>query len=62
MLNAKVNHATGALVNMRSVEPGANPQIPINQPIPNFPATPDALSDMPGILPFLRFPFSGSLD
>jgi hypothetical protein len=31
MLNAKVNHATGALVNMRSVKPGANPQIS-NQP------------------------------
>jgi len=62
MQNAKVNHATGALINMRSVEPGATPLVAINQPIPNFPATPDALSDMTGILPFLRFPFSSSLD
>ena len=62
MLNAKVNHANGALVTMRSVDPGPNPQVQINHAIPNFPATPDALSDLSGILPFLRFPFSGSLD
>ena len=49
--------ANGALVVMRSVDPGLNPQVPVNQPVLNFPATPDALSQMTGILSFSCFPF-----
>ena len=49
MRNAKVHHATGALSAMRSVEPGPNPRIPANQLIPNFPATPDDVSQMTGV-------------
>jgi hypothetical protein len=61
MQNAKVNNATGALVVMRSVEPGPNPQVPINQPIPNFPASPDVISQMNGTLTFQRFFFVSRL-
>jgi hypothetical protein len=53
MHNAKVNRATGALIVMRSVELGLNPQVPINQPIPNFPLTPDQVSQMTGNSPLL---------
>jgi hypothetical protein len=52
MENAKVNNATGALVVMRSIELGPNPQVPINQPIPNFPGTPDDVSQLTGNSPF----------
>jgi hypothetical protein len=55
--NTKVNNVTGALVVMRSIDPSPNPQTPINQAIPNFPGTPDAVSHMTGILSSLRFPF-----
>jgi hypothetical protein len=57
MENAKLNDAAGALVVMRSIDQGANPQVPINQPILTFPATPDALSEMTGTLLFPCFPF-----
>lgn len=46
MRNAKVHSATGTLSAMRSVEPGLNPRVPANQLIPNFPATPDDVSQM----------------
>lgn len=46
MRNAKVHSATGALSPMRSVESGPNPRVPANQLIPNFPATPDDVSQM----------------
>lgn len=52
MRNAKVHSATGALSLMRSVESGPNPRVPANQLIPNFPATPDDVSQMNGTLPF----------
>jgi hypothetical protein len=55
--NAKVSDATYALVVMRSVDPGVNSQVLINQPIPNFPATPDTISEMTGTLLFPRFLF-----
>jgi hypothetical protein len=58
MHNTKVNSATGALVVLRSIDRGPNRQVPINQPIPNFPATPDAVSQMTGILSFPRFLFN----
>jgi hypothetical protein len=59
----KVNHAAGRLVVMRSVDPSPNPQVPINQAIPNFPATPDDLSQVTGNLSFPRFLFFlGSLN
>jgi len=38
---------------MRSVEQGANPQVPVGQAIPNFPRTP---GQMNGTLPFRSFP------
>jgi hypothetical protein len=59
MANAKVSDATGRLAPMRSVDPTPNPQVPINQAILNFPVTPDAVTQMTGIL---RFLFSGSLN
>lgn len=46
MQNVGVRHATGALVVMRSIELGLNPQVQVNQPIPNFPGTPDQISQM----------------
>ena len=52
MKNAKVYFATEALVAMRSVESSPNPQVPVNQPIPNFPSTPDDVTQMTGTLPF----------
>jgi hypothetical protein len=55
MENAKVDNATGALVIMRSIDQGLNAQVPVNQDIVNFPATPDALSQMNGIFSFPRF-------
>jgi hypothetical protein len=57
MLNMKVSNATGALVVMRSIDQGPNHQVPINQPIPNFPGTLDAVSQMTGILSVPRFLF-----
>lgn len=57
MANAKVNDAAGRLAAMRSVDPNPNPPVPINQAIPNFPGTPDAVLQMTGILSFLRFLF-----
>jgi hypothetical protein len=61
-MNAKIEsmrvaHANGALVVMRSVDQGLNPQVRINQPILNFPTTPDAVSQMTGILSLPRFLF-----
>ena len=53
--NGKVNSATGRLVVMRAVNPAAHAQI--NQNIPNFPATPNAVTVMPGTLLFPYFPF-----
>ena len=53
MQNAKVLHATGGLVVMRSIEQGLNPQVPVNQAIPNFPGTPDQVSQMNGTFPLL---------
>ncbi|KIX08820.1 uncharacterized protein Z518_03477 [Rhinocladiella mackenziei CBS 650.93] len=50
--NGKLTMATGALTSMRSVDPGDNPQVPIGNAIPNFPATPDDISDMNGNSPF----------
>jgi len=41
---------------MRSVEQGANPQVPVGQVIPNFPRTPGHISQMNGTLPFQCFP------
>jgi hypothetical protein len=55
MVNAKVNDAAGRLASMRSVDQNPNPPIPINQAIPNFPGTPDAVIHMTGILRFLFF-------
>ncbi|KIX08818.1 uncharacterized protein Z518_03475 [Rhinocladiella mackenziei CBS 650.93] len=46
MRNGKVNVATAALTSMVCVDPGNNPQVPIGNAIPNFPATPDDISDM----------------
>ncbi|XTI91269.1 hypothetical protein V2W45_1414983 [Cenococcum geophilum] len=57
MLNLKVNHATGALIVMRSLEQGPNPRVAINQAIPNFPGTPDQISQMNGTFPFLVLHF-----
>jgi hypothetical protein len=36
--NSKVQHATKALVVMRSLEQGPNPQVPVNQASQTFPA------------------------
>ena len=55
MENAKVNSATGTLVVMRGVNPAAPAQI--NQGIPNFPATPDAVTLTSGTLLFPLFLF-----
>jgi len=52
MQNTRVLHATGALVVMRSVEQGPNPQVPIGQAIQNFPGTPQDISRLNGTLPF----------
>jgi len=46
MQNSRVFNATGALVVMQSVERGPNPQVPIGQAIPNFPGTPDQISQI----------------
>jgi hypothetical protein len=58
MENAKVHRADGNLVPMRSLEPGDNPLVPINTLIPNFPATPDNISEMTGNYPFQFFSFT----
>jgi hypothetical protein len=48
---------------MRSVEPGLNPQVQINQLIPNFPRTPNQVSQMTGNSPLLVLLFFlGSLN
>ena len=52
MKNGKVYHATEALVAMRSIESSPNPRVPVNQPIPNFPGTPNDVTQMTGTLPF----------
>ena len=57
MLNSGVRRATGALVVLRSVERGPNPRVPIGQPIPNFPGTPDQISEMSGTFPLLVLHF-----
>ena len=57
MENIRVNTATGALVVLRSTDLGVNAQVPINQPILNFPASPAEVSQMTGILSFPRFLF-----
>ena len=55
--NGHVRTATTPLVGMRSVQAGPNPHIPVGQPIPNFPATPDHITQMTGMRsPFLYFP------
>ena len=51
MKNGKVYHATGALVAMRSIESSPNPRVPVNKPIPNFPGTPNDVTEMTGTLP-----------
>ena len=58
MENARVSDAAGALIVMRSVEPGPNPQVLVNQPVPNFPRTPDDVSQMTGNSPLLVLLFS----
>ena len=50
--NSKVHQTTGALVAMRSIDSSPNPQVMVNQPIPNFPGTPNNVSLMNGTLPF----------
>jgi hypothetical protein len=50
--NSKVHQLTGTLVAMRSVDSSPNPQIAINQPIPNFPGAPNGVPQMNGTLPF----------
>jgi hypothetical protein len=50
-----VSSSTGILAVLRSVDPGAPAQIGLN--ILNFPATPDAVSQMTGTLLFPRFLF-----
>ena len=47
-MNSKVTDATGALVTMRSVDQNPNAQVAINALIPNFPPTPDDVSQMTG--------------
>lgn len=49
MQHSKVDDATGALVVMRSLDQGPNPQVPVNQAIPNFPNTPDEITLMSGL-------------
>ncbi|XTI95188.1 hypothetical protein V2W45_1349618, partial [Cenococcum geophilum] len=46
MWNSEVHHATGALVILQSVERGPNPRVPIGRPIPDFPGTPNQISQM----------------
>ena len=57
MRNLKVYNATGALAVMQSIERGPNPRVPIGQPIPNFPGTPDQISQMNGTFPLLVLHF-----
>jgi hypothetical protein len=57
MQNSKINYANGVLVVMRNVQQGV-PALPINQPIPGFPATPNDISSMTGTLLFPHFLFS----
>ena len=52
MHNMGVRDAAGALIVMRSIEQGPNPQVPVNQAIPNFPGTPDQITLMNGTSPF----------
>jgi hypothetical protein len=61
MQNGRVNTAGAALYSMRSIEPGPNPRVSINQLIPNFPPTPDTISQMTGILPVQCFLFFSRL-
>jgi hypothetical protein len=56
MMNSRVLQAAGALTTMRSVEQGANPQVPVGHVIPNFPRTPGHISHLNGTLPFQCFP------
>ena len=58
MRNSKVDRATAGLVVMRSLEQGPNPQVPIGQAIPNFPGTPDDITQMNGTFPFSASFFS----
>jgi len=53
MRNSEVHHATGALVILQSVERGPNPRVPIGRPIPDFPGTPNQISQMSGTFPLL---------
>ena len=53
----KSTACTGALVVMRSIEQGPNPQVPVNQAIPNFPGTPDDITLMNGTFPLLVLHF-----
>ena len=55
--NSKVHQATIALVVMRSLEQGPNPQVPVNQAIPNFPGTPRQITQMNGTFPLLVLHF-----
>lgn len=50
MENAKVFRGTAALIVMHSVDSGPNHQVPIGQPIPNFPHIPDDIYQLSGIL------------
>jgi hypothetical protein len=55
MKNAKMDSVTGALAAMRSIDQNPNPQVAINQLIPHFPRTPNAVSQMTSTLSFPSF-------
>ena len=59
--NSKVHYANGELVVMRSIEKGPNPQVPVNQAIPNFPSTPKHISEMNGTFPLSNVSFFSML-
>jgi hypothetical protein len=57
MENMKVYQAAGMLVTMRSVDRRPNAQVPLNQPIAQFPQTADGVSQLNGTIA----PLSASL-
>lgn len=48
--NAKVYQVTGGLIAMRSINGAPNAQIPINDPIANFPLTAGGISQLTSIV------------
>jgi len=60
--NAKVVRATGALVPMLSIDSGNNPQVPVGQPIPNFPGTPNDIYQLNGTLPLVVLSLARRID